>query len=689
MFQPAQARSSPTVCTGLLAAVLALAGCGGSDNTTHTGATAEQPGSTTRVVPTVPVTENRAGRVYEQSIFVEETGDTIVFTVMEPTKMRVGERYPLILHGHGYGGSRNTEPSAFQQRLRDAGYYVISIDQRGFGESSGSVRVLSPDYGGQDLVALLNWAEHLPGLARYPSGKMKVGSYGGSYGGIYQYILAAVDPKERLTVIAPDMAPYNLAYSLAPHGVPKTGWALFLAAAGEVPLFGLFSAEAPETLLNILQEKIFKLNPVNQDLTIIESLLRGAATNHLPDAALRMFRYHSLAYFCQGKPAKPQSGFILAKPDPREVAASGLPEIDALITQGFRDTLFNFNEAFRAYQCLEMVGGDVRLLTHQSGHILPLTPAAVPGLAQLAHFLAPVLNLPGFQEPAGPRKCGSIDLMNATFAWFQAKLKGMQHVLKKALPTGQLICLSLAAGDAIAVEHVQVGGPSFKIQTNTPALSGPLGVLTSLLGAIPRQALLQTQLLYTAPETGAVMAGIPQLDIRITSLLEALPDPKQCTGVVEPVPLDRVANAVPDLPLVSDLLDGIMNVVSELSSLHPRAPSVPALLDSVVDTVNNALPVHCDPVYFFALAERSAGERAWDIIDGQVTPVRGYGHHEINMNGIAIRLAPGDQVALLILGFHLQYPLSFSRDLVVIGATVNGTVELPILSPYEIVRTGV
>src|SRR5699024_3275154 len=119
-------------------------------------------------------------------------------------------------------------------RLRDEGYYVISIDQRGFGESSGTVRVMSPDYEGQSLIALLDWAESLPGLARFADNKMVVGSYGGSYGGMYQYLLAAADPQERLRVIAPDITPYDLSYSLSSHNVPKSFWAAGLAAMGEL-----------------------------------------------------------------------------------------------------------------------------------------------------------------------------------------------------------------------------------------------------------------------------------------------------------------------------------------------------------------------------------------------------------------------------------------------------------------------
>lgn len=133
--------------------------------------------------PLVAVETSRSGTIYHHNVAVESTGDKLAITIMEPTELTEGEAYPLILHGHGYGGQRNKEADGFQQRLRDAGYYVISIDQRGFGESTGTVRVMSPDFEGENLIALLDWAENLPGLARFADKKMVVGSYGGSYGG--------------------------------------------------------------------------------------------------------------------------------------------------------------------------------------------------------------------------------------------------------------------------------------------------------------------------------------------------------------------------------------------------------------------------------------------------------------------------------------------------------------------------
>ncbi len=59
------------------------------------------------------------------------------------------------------------------------------------------------------------------------------------------------------------------------------------------------------------------------------------------------------------------------------------------------------------------------------------------------------------------------------------------------------------------------------------------------------------------------------------------------------------------------------------------------------------------------------------------------------MNGIAERLAEGEEVALLIYAFHAQFPITWSRDLLVPALKLGGTVELPLLDPSAIVRDGV
>lgn len=653
----------------LMCCALALAGCkddggnvqlasigsdAGSDNANPDGGgddatdPDDETGEDDNGEPTTPVTEPRDGTVYNQTIDVETNGDavdTIAFTVMEPTELVEGESYPLVLHGHGYGGSRDKEPSALQQKLRDAGYYVISIDQRGFGDSSGQVRVMSPDFEGQDLIGVLDWAEDLEGLARRANGKMKVGSYGGSYGGMYQWLLAGADPQQRLRVIAPDIAPYDLTYSLDPNDVIKSGWVLALVGGGEAgPLAGQLTGlgDNPADQVGQLLDKVTNAEATAQDPVIYEAAVRGALTNRIPQAALNLFRYHSLRYFCENKPAGSQDGLTIGTPDPLKVDPGGLPKIDALLTQGFMDTLFNFNEAANSYDCLKELGGDVRLLTHQTGHILPVSLETVPGGEQLKQFTDALVRAPEFQGPGGSRTCGSLNLDNVTFAWFEAKLHGDKDALDNALPIGNDVCLSLEEGDAIASETIPRGGKSFELDMETSALNGAFGILGSLANADLSEQLLQSQSLYTTPEGGAVLAGIPRLKITI----ERLVNPGD----------DLLGDIVPDL--------------------FPDNCAV------------EILPLGCDPIYFFALGKRAAGEDNWELIDDQLTPLRGFGEHDLDMTGIAERLSKNDEVGLLIFGFHPQYPVTFSRDLLVPASSINGSVEIPILDPQSY-ETGV
>lgn len=59
------------------------------------------------------------------------------------------------------------------------------------------------------------------------------------------------------------------------------------------------------------------------------------------------------------------------------------------------------------------------------------------------------------------------------------------------------------------------------------------------------------------------------------------------------------------------------------------------------------------------------------------------------MTGIAERLAEGDELALLVYGFHAQYPLTWSRDVFVPAVSPTGSVNLPILGAGEIAHEGV
>lgn len=619
-----------------LALLCALSACGRSSSPD-----VSVGGSSGNDLVTVPVAKSRDGIIYRQAINVAVTGDTQVFQVFEPTHLVEGQSYPLVLQGHGYGGHRETTApdGSFIKKLRDAGYYVISIDERGDGETSGTVRVMDPDYEGQDLIAILDWAENLEGLRRRANGDMMVGSYGGSYGGMYQFLLAGADTKHRLRVIAPNITPHDLTYALNEGNVVKSGWGLALVAGGEVPALGLLGGDV-SGLVDALPQVLTRVaggNVSRQDATIFETLIQAGLTNSFSTTGLNFFKYHSVSYFCDGLPPGPQS-FILpvSVPDTFLVQPTPFPKIDALITQGMPDTLFNFNNGYANYQCLKQMGGDVRLMSHQGGHILPLSLGTVPVPpgsdleAALDPFYA-ALNPPEFQGPGGATACGGIDVQAANFAWFEEKLQGKSGAINKVVTTGNDICMSIADKDAIQVRDIKRGGTSYTINGSTPQLNSLLGVVGSLLGTQVRDALLSVQPVYTATADNVLIAGIPTLQLNMQGLTGAeMPD---CTAPV----------------------------------------GVGA----------------CDPILYVAIGVLRSGSSNWEPINAQYTPVRGFGDHNVDMNGISVRLKKGDQVGLLVSAFTAQYPVTWSRDVLVPALTLSGSFQVPFLSSSDIVRQGI
>lgn len=600
----------------LLAATLALAACGNSPMDGAGLPGAGPSGGGVLPPPKIAVTETRAGGDRHVVLPSRVDGVDVSFQMFEPDNLVAGQTYPLVLEGHGYGGSRTTTRGGFIARLTAAGYYVISIDERGFGESGGTVRVMSPDQEGQDLVQILDWAEDLPGLRRRVNGEMYVGSFGGSYGGMYQLLLAGTDPKQRLRVLAPDITPHDLVFALNPNDVIKSGYVLALSGVGEVS--GVTSAAAGVPPMG-----------TNQDQAIVETLIEGSATNVFPAVGRAFFTYHSVKYFCEGKAAEPQA-FRVAMPDPLLVPPRPYPALDVLVTQGTRDTLFNFNDGFNNYNCLKARGGDVRFLSHESGHILPVSVSSVPGAEEGLDPFYAAITAPNFQDAGGARNCGSLVLNDVQFAWFEEKLQFKKGAVDAALPTGKSPCLSLGKDDAISVPEIKVGGTPFDFALDTPQFNGALGIAGAVLGTGAREQLL-ADIPLTRMAAAGVIAGVPVIDIEITGL----------------------------------------------SGMEMESCPTPIAIGA------------CDPILFLAIGHRKAGTTRYDQIDDQITPVRGFGKHSIRMNGVGERLAADDELALLVYAFHAQFPVTWSRDVLVPAVNVKGRIALPLLGAGDIVKDGV
>jgi len=158
----------------------------------------------------------------------------ICYSIFRPATATARHRVPMIMHSHGWGGSRTTDPAAFKDFLA-AGYGVISFDQRGFGESGGHAYVENPRVEGHDVRKLVHLVSTLRWVRQDGRGDPRLGAIGGSYGGGYQFLGAFEELRLRgkpvFDALAPEITWFDLNQSLAPEGVVRAAWASALSAA--------------------------------------------------------------------------------------------------------------------------------------------------------------------------------------------------------------------------------------------------------------------------------------------------------------------------------------------------------------------------------------------------------------------------------------------------------------------------
>lgn len=429
-----------------------------------------------------------------------ETPVTVTFTVFLPERQE-GETVPLIVHSHGFGGSRigvdeaNADPaeddatdstrsifSRLDDQVRllwDAGYAVVSFDERGFGRgddgddgNSGAIQIMDPDFEIQDAIAVLDWIDDPENgvadiIARDENNNMIAGAIGGSYGGGYQLLLAALD--DRLDAITPTATWYNLLQSLLPNEVIKKSYSTGLCA-----LITSDGAEPGERNMSACNQASDTGNP--------SARYRGDITMNF-DALEDAFLTH---------------GMVEIERRHNEEAGFTMRPIDTLLIQGGRDILFNFNQSYENYRFLSSLGGaDVRLMTNENGHSIAQTR----------------MN-PGSQGPLGPSSCGPLDSLDSVRAWFDLKLRG-NELAEVSLPQG--VCVSLDDTTSATLSDVPVASsnnadfdafeltiPSTAItamQTNVSGVDG--GTFIALDNPISGD--------------GFILAGVPMAQLTVTA----------------------------------------------------------------------------------------------------------------------------------------------------------------------------
>jgi ABC-2 type transport system ATP-binding protein len=272
-------------------------------------------------------------RRYQVEITAHD-GGRIAATVWQPA-LAAGESAPLVMHTHGFGISRmdgwlglyeNIIPSGLVAKdLWQRGFWLITWDQRGMGDTDGIINVMDPDKEVRDVSTLLDWAEqNIPRLSRDADGDIRVGMIGESYGGGVQLLASVKD--HRIDAIVPITTWYDLTQSLAPADVPKGGWVKVLYLMGDWWNFR-------------------KLHPyLRENFALARD---GVITEELK----QRYAPHGLSYYCERGEQR---------------------QIDALLVQGFRDVLFDVGQALQTQACLGAAGGDVRLIAQTGGHLLPM-----------------------------------------------------------------------------------------------------------------------------------------------------------------------------------------------------------------------------------------------------------------------------------------------------------------------------
>ena len=275
----------------------------------------------------------------------------ICYTLFEPAGASASQQVPLIFHSHGWGGSRTTTASSFQSWL-DAGFGVLSFDQRGFGESGGKAHVENPSFEGQDVTKLVDFVAGLDWVAHNTDASGAtiaddpvIGAIGGSYGGGYQFVGAFTDLMQRgstrFDALAPEITWWDLSQSLAPEGVVRTLWVTALYAAG---------ANAHTT-------------------TVHEGFAYGAATGDWPDGSA---------------PGEPDLTAFFAENGPKWHSDAGRRlDIPVLFGQGETDNLFPLEQGLKNWNGALTDAGRAKsiFVGYNGGHTLPSAYPAGVGTA--------------------------------------------------------------------------------------------------------------------------------------------------------------------------------------------------------------------------------------------------------------------------------------------------------------------
>jgi len=145
-----------------------------------------------------------------------DTSCDVFYDLYKPNDASASHQVPAILTTNGFGGSKEDQDGeAALWASHD--YEVLSYSGLGFGGSTCLIYADDVDWDGQAASQLVDWlggAAH-PEVLKDAPGDPRIGTWGGSYGGGFQFALAAASTK--VDAMVPEITWNDLTYSLLPN----------------------------------------------------------------------------------------------------------------------------------------------------------------------------------------------------------------------------------------------------------------------------------------------------------------------------------------------------------------------------------------------------------------------------------------------------------------------------------------
>ena len=278
----------------------------------------------------------------------------LVYDLYVPDQASAASPVPAILTTNGFGGSKTSQASVAAM-FAQHGYEVLSYSGLGFGGSTCNIELDSPEWDGRAASRFVDLLAKRDEVAKDGADDPVLGTWGGSYGGGFQFALASVDP--RVDAMIPLITWNDLAYSLAPNndapnriytasaaGVPKYQWTeVFFADGMAQPAINAGASGNPPT------------GCPGFDRFACTSNADTAARGYPSADTTAFLRHASAEYELFDNPSHPH-----------------VPPM--MLIQGENDTLFNFNDAVANYNGAVRSGADVKLVFQEGGHSGPGAP---------------------------------------------------------------------------------------------------------------------------------------------------------------------------------------------------------------------------------------------------------------------------------------------------------------------------